>query len=148
MPNYNGIFPANYPYMTYPQQMQPQAPQMPQMPQQTPMQNDFRWVIGLAGAQASPTAPNTRIPFWDSESQTIYIKTTDATGRATIQTLDYTIRDNNNAQTYNPLQQNQGESFITRTEFQDTIADLRKSLVPHQEVGTNEQPTVSTAVQQ
>lgn len=85
MPNYNNYFPTGYGYM-YPQNQ-------PQM-QNSNQDSDFIWVTGKAGADAYMVAPNSRVKLWDSESQTIYIKSADAMGRPSMQILDYTIRQN------------------------------------------------------
>ena len=79
-------FPTNYqPAQIY----YPQAQQTPQ-PQQTPQ--SLIWVQGEAGAKSYLVAPNSTVTLWDSEGQTIYIKSADATGMPSIRTLDYTIR--------------------------------------------------------
>lgn len=72
----------------YPPQPQPTAPQ------QTQTQNPLIWVQGEAGAKSYLVAPNSTVTLWDSESQTIYIKSADATGMPSIRTLDYSIRGN------------------------------------------------------
>lgn len=56
-------------------------------------QNAFNWVQGEAGAKSYLVAPNQTVTLWDSEAQTIYVKTADATGMPSIKILDYTIRD-------------------------------------------------------
>lgn len=67
-----------------------------QQPQQN---NGITWIQGgLQSAKAYLTAPNTTVPLWDSESQTIYLKTTDPAGMPTIKILDYTIRTPENEQ--------------------------------------------------
>ena len=48
---------------------------------------------GEAGAKSYLVAPNTTVQLWDSERQTIYIKSADASGMPSIKTLDYTIRE-------------------------------------------------------
>lgn len=58
----------------------------------TPAQN-LIWVQGEAAAKSYPIAPNTSVPLWDSESNTIYIKSADASGMPSIKVLDYTMRD-------------------------------------------------------
>jgi len=79
---YNNGFPVNYSqYYTY----QPQ--------QQQAQQNGIIWVSGEAGAKAYMVAPNNTIQLWDSESQTIYLKSADASGMPSMKILDYTIRD-------------------------------------------------------
>lgn len=85
---YNAGFPMGYqPY--YPQ-YQYQAPQV-QTPQ--PQQMGGRvWVSGEAGAKAYILAPNSSAELWDSEQQTIYLKSADASGIPSMKILDYTIR--------------------------------------------------------
>ena len=41
-------------------------------------------------------APNNTIALWDSESQTVYLKSADASGMPSMRTLDYTIREDAN----------------------------------------------------
>lgn len=81
-------FPANYQpaQIYYPQAQQTPTPQ----PQQTPQ--SLIWVQGEAGAKSYLVAPNSTVTLWDSEGQTIYIKSADASGMPSIRTLDYTIR--------------------------------------------------------
>lgn len=93
---YNGYFPAYYP----------------------PLQaNNFQngngsgsgiiWVQGEAGAKSYLVAPNNTVQLWDSEAQTIYLKSADASGMPSMKILDYSIR--NTSQT----SQNGSESFKT-----------------------------------
>lgn len=55
-------------------------------------QSALLWVQGEAGAKSYLVAPNTTVVLWDSEAQTIYIKSADASGMPSIKTLDYTMR--------------------------------------------------------
>lgn len=89
---YNG-FPATYQPMFYQPQYQPVMQQ--QTPTQAPTapQNNVIWVQGEAAARGYLMAPNTTLPLWDSESNTIFLKTTDAAGMPSMKVLDYTIRD-------------------------------------------------------
>ena len=66
-----------------------------QMPYQSMANNSnqMTWVQGEAGAKSYLLAPNTTVPLWDSESQTVYIKSADASGMPSMKVLDYTIRD-------------------------------------------------------
>lgn len=97
---YNSYFPASYQpyypqYNFQPQQIQQQQqPQIQQQQNVQPMTSGIIWVQGEAGAKSYLVAPNTTIQLWDSERQTIYIKSADASGMPSIKTLDYTIRDN------------------------------------------------------
>lgn len=99
---YNSYFPVGYqPAQTYyPQYVYPQAQQaqnvpsvQPTQPQPQQMTSGIIWVQGEAGAKSYLVAPNTTVQLWDSERQTIYIKSADASGMPSIKTLDYTIRE-------------------------------------------------------
>ena len=79
------------------------------------MTSGIIWVQGEAGAKSYLVAPNTTVQLWDSERQTIYIKSADASGMPSIKTLDYTIREipQNNA----PLAQTfDSAAFATKDE--------------------------------
>ena len=87
---YNNGFPTSYQPVFYQQPYQP----MPQnQPQQQNQQSSIIWVSGEAGAKAYLVAPNTTVQLWDSEKQTIYLKSADASGMPSMKTLDYTIRE-------------------------------------------------------
>lgn len=68
-----------YPYQ--PQYMQPQAAQGP------------IWVQGEQAAKSYMVAPGSTVALWDSERQTIYLKSVDQSGMPTMRVLDYEIRD-------------------------------------------------------
>jgi DNA uptake protein ComE-like DNA-binding protein len=61
------------------------------VPVSAPSEN-LIWVQGEAGAKSYLVAPNKTIPLWDSENQTIYLKSADASGMPSMKILDYTIR--------------------------------------------------------
>lgn len=87
---YSSGFPIGYqPY--YPQQYQQQYQPQPQM--QAQQSGGIIWVQGEAGAKSYLVAPNSTVQLWDSEKQTIYLKSADASGMPSMKTLDYTIRD-------------------------------------------------------
>ena len=100
---FNNGFPMTY------QQYYPQY----QPPMQQPQNNGVIWVQGEAGAKSYLVAPNTTVQLWDSESQTIYLKSADASGMPTMKVLDYTIRDSNK----NPLKTAETVSTDKYTEF-------------------------------
>ncbi len=84
-------------YQVAPQMAQPaQQPQQQPMPQPTPqpMNSSIIWVQGEAGAKSYLVAPNNTVQLWDSEKQTIYLKSADASGMPSMKILDYTIREN------------------------------------------------------
>ena len=120
MPMYNN-YPVTYQSPYYqPLQLVNQQPQLVQQPQvvnqpQTPTNNSIIWVQGEAGAKSYLVAPNTTVQLWDSESQTIYLKSADASGMPSIKTLEYTIKNDNT-----PLQATLiEEEYISHNEFED-----------------------------
>ena len=111
---YNNYFPAGY--QTYYPQYNMQQSQM----QQNPQQSGIIWVQGEAGAKSYMVAPNTTVQLWDSESQTIYLKSADASGMPSMRIIDYTIRDNN-LKTPNLNPQN---DFATKDELRSVIEEI------------------------
>lgn len=113
---YNNIFPMTY----QPQQMY--YPQMPQQNQgqQTPNGNSLIWVSGEAGAKAYLVAPNTTVTLWDSESQTIFLKSADATGMPSMKILDYTIRSNAPQETVSDAH----SDFATKVDVESIRKDI------------------------
>lgn len=87
---FNNGYPASYPQ--YFPQYQPFSA-VPAQSNSQSQQNGIIWVSGEAGAKAYLVAPNTTVQLWDSESQTIYLKSADASGMPSMKVLDYTIRD-------------------------------------------------------
>lgn len=77
--------------MAYPNYYYPQ--QYYQPVQQTTQNGSPIWVQGEAGAKSYLVAPNSTVTLWDSESQTIYLKSADASGMPTMKVLDYTFRE-------------------------------------------------------
>ena len=112
---YNNIFPMTY----QPQQMY--YPQMQNQGQQTPNGNSLIWVSGEAGAKAYLVAPNTTVTLWDSESQTIFLKSADATGMPSMKILDYTIRSNSPQETTSDAH----SDFATKVD----VESIRKDIV-------------------
>lgn len=118
MAMYNN-YPATYQSPYYPQyslMQQPtqimQQPQMMSQPQQQ-VSSGIIWVQGEAGAKSYLVAPNTTVQLWDSESQTIYLKSADASGMPSIKTLEYNIKNENQ-----PIQAKLVEDeYISREEF-------------------------------
>ena len=80
---YNNYFPIGY---------TPYYPQQQSQPTVTQNNSSIIWVQGEAGAKSYLVSPNTTVQLWDSESQTIYLKSADASGMPSMKVLDYTIR--------------------------------------------------------
>ena len=116
---YNGGFPMGYTqYYPMQQTMPPQGTQA--------ANNGIIWVQGEAGAKSYLVAPNNTVQLWDSESQTIYLKSADASGMPTMKILDYTIRDT--AQNTTPAIAQQAD-FVTRDElsrFEEKVMQMIK----------------------
>lgn len=129
---YPNPFPVTYPQMGFYPQMQMQPPQLQAQAQQAQMQaqqNGMVWVQGEAGAKSYLLTPNTILPLWDSEAQTIYLKSTDASGMPTMKILDYTVRDSQ--QNNPPIQNNNAESFATKEEVEslaEQLASMKRRL--------------------
>ena len=111
---YNNIFPMTY----QPQQMY--YPQMQNQAQQTQNGNNLIWVSGEAGAKAYLVAPNTTVTLWDSESQTIFLKSADATGMPSMKILDYTIRNNTPQETVSDPH----NDFATKVDVESVRKDI------------------------
>lgn len=81
----------------YPPPMQDNLMQMrqqfqpPVQPTPAPQQGMI-WVQGETGAKSYMVASGNTVPLWDSENQTIYIKSVDASGIPSMRILDYTER--------------------------------------------------------
>ena len=83
-------FPQTYQAQAYYPQMQ--QPQMQTQPQQQNT-NSLIWVQGEGAAKSYLVAPGCTVALFDNESQTIYIKSADASGMPSMRILDYTFRD-------------------------------------------------------
>ncbi len=121
---YNNYFPVGYqptyyqqPQYAYQNQTQTVPSVQPTQPQPQPQQmtSGIIWVQGEAGAKSYLVAPNTTVQLWDSERQTIYIKSADASGMPSIKTLDYTIRESRPSNVHIPTEM-ASTSFATKDE--------------------------------
>jgi hypothetical protein len=63
------------------------------MTQQVQYASPLIWVQGEAGAKSYLLAPGNTVALWDSESQTIFLKSADASGMPSMRVLEYTIRE-------------------------------------------------------
>lgn len=118
---YNNGFPASYQPMYYQPQYQPQY----QQPQQ--QNTGVIWVQGEAAARSYLMAPNTTLPLWDSESNTIFLKTTDAAGMPSMKILDYTIRNQtpvNAPVAASPAQMENASTYATKADLEALAGQL------------------------
>lgn len=117
------------------QQYQPQ--QMPQVPQMMPQpDNGIIWVQGEAGARGYIVAPGNTVPLWDSEANTIYLKSVDPTGVPSMRIFDYTERTTSQRQP--PVMPQQ--DYITRKEFEAVISQIMRTNTP---TGFTNTPTMT-----
>lgn len=86
-------------YNYFPAGYQPAQIVYPTQPNAVPTQQSvgstqsaLTWVQGEAGAKSYLVAPNSTVVLWDSESPTIYIKSSDASGLPKMRVLEYTER--------------------------------------------------------
>ena len=113
--------------MAYPWNPYNYYPQAMATPAAVPTQNQSTgpiWIQGEAAAKSYLVAPGTTVALWDSESQTIYLKSADASGMPSMRILDYTIRDMPTQ--HNPVS---GTEYATKADVEELrkqIAELMK----------------------
>lgn len=126
---YNNGFPMTY------QQYYPTQPNAYQT--QPTQSNGIIWVQGEAGAKSYLVAPNNTVQLWDSESQTIYLKSADASGMPSMKILDYKIRNSEPAQMASPVSED-NRNYVTLSEFnviKTELTSLKNELSKIKEAG-------------
>ena len=108
-------------FKSYQQPIQ-QVPQM--QPTTQNANNDIIWVQGEAGAKAYLVAPNNTVTLWDSESQTIYLKTADMNGVPSMKILDFTERTETPPKTHAEHACQCGSKFILKEDFNALQSDF------------------------
>ena len=87
-------FPQSYQAQAYyPTQSNVYPTQMNIGSNQPNAQNSLTWVQGEGAAKSYLVAPGCTVALFDNESQTIYIKSADASGMPSMKILDYTFRE-------------------------------------------------------
>lgn len=139
---YNNGFPVSY-QQYYPQYQQPMyqpiqtqqvqaAPTIPQVQNNQPSNNNgILWVQGESAARSYNVAPGMSVMLMDSDSNTFFIKSADASGMPLpLRIFDYTERTQQ-AQAHSPIaEQNQVQQeidlsgYVTRDEFEKRISEL------------------------
>lgn len=97
---------------------QPMMTQPPQTSQQQP-QSGLIWVQGEAGAKSYMVANGNSVLLMDSESQTFYLKSADASGMPSMRVFDYHERT-----TQKPPAATPPADYVTREEFNALSARL------------------------
>lgn len=145
MSNYNG-FPATsaYPTVLQEQYYQPTVTQprynqnvwqnqystaVPSFNSQYNIQqpsNNLIWVQGIEGAKSYMIPNNSTVALWDSEEQTVYIKSVDQNGKPSMTILDYVDRNNNTTvavETKKSAGVKQSD-YITKEQFDDLNSQI------------------------
>ena len=86
----------------------------------TQQNTGITWVQGEAGAKSYLVAPNSTVTLWDSESQTIYLKSADPSGLPSMKILDYTIRSNAPQETVSDAH----SEFATKVDVESIRKDI------------------------
>ncbi len=132
---YNNGFPMTYQPM-YPQYNY--VPQQQVVPQQQQQVNDngILWVQGEAGAKSWAVAPGKSVMLMDSESNTFYIKSSDASGMPMpLRIFDY--KERNTQQVQPQIAQHteiDTSQFVTREEFNKKLDELFNKSVAKEEI--------------
>lgn len=132
MAMYNNGFPVTYQQQYYPQYQPQQQPMVQQTQQQQNTNNGLIWVQGESAARAYMVAPNQSVMLMDSDSNTFFIKSADASGMPMpLRIFDYKERTQTQQQ-HSPIAEQsvpvQPEidlsGYVTRDEFEKRIAEL------------------------
>ena len=79
----------NYPQQFYPQYQQMVQPQMMQPQRSQGITDDRIWVQGEAGMKGYIVAPGCTVPLWDTETPTIWLKSSNYQGVPAVQKIRY-----------------------------------------------------------
>ena len=121
---FNGGYPA-----TYQPLYQPYTPVQPQQQNASAQSGSLIWIQGEQAAKSYLVAPNSSVVLFDSESQSIYIKSADASGMPSMKILDYTIRDSAKNVGNNPVTgENEGSVTYATKEEINGLNDQIKAL--------------------
>ena len=134
----NSYFPATYQPVGYNQPAIPQylgqnplnsglyqQGQTNPQPNQNIAQNGIIWVSGESGARGFMVAPNQTVQLWDSEAQTIYLKSADMSGMPSMKILDYTIREEGKKNdVLQPQAQFDASMYVTRDELEKRLKEI------------------------
>lgn len=93
--------------------------QMRSQQTQMPAQSGMVWVQGEAAAKAYLVAAGNTVPLWDSEAQTIYIKSVDQSGMPSMRIVDYSERT-----TAAPPAPAANGEYVTRKEYEELAAKV------------------------
>ena len=124
---YNSFMPNYNPYMQqYQQMIQPQVqPQVQPQAQTQQSSGGLLWVQGIEGAKSHFVESGRSVLLMDSESNSFFIKTADASGMPLpLRIFDYTERAAQQAPQQPTAAATDTSSFITREEFESRLAAI------------------------
>ena len=106
-----------------------------------PRTNGITWVQGVEGAKAYQLMPNSNTILLDSENEGVfYIKTSDNVGMCNLRIFKYEEIHNT------PTQQIDTSQFVTRSELEEIIAQLKGGQTDEQLVSTTKRTTKSKSL--
>lgn len=111
--------------------------QMQQPAQSQQPQSGLIWVQGESGAKSYMVANGNSVLLMDSERQTFYIKSTDASGMPSMRTFDYSERVSQPVQPVPAPAAQPHVDYVTREEF-NALAARIDALKPAKEETQNE----------
>ena len=117
---YNSFMPNYNPYVQqYQQMLQPQVQPQPQQ------SNGLTWVQGIEGAKSHFVSPGQSALLMDSESNSFFIKTADASGMPMpLRVFDYKERTAQQAPQQPTVAVTDTSGYITREEFEARLAEI------------------------
>jgi hypothetical protein len=123
---YNSFVPNYNPYMQqYQQMIQPQVQPQAQTQQSS---GGLLWVQGIEGAKSHFVEPGRSVLLMDSESNSFFIKTADASGMPLpLRIFDYQERTTQQAPQQTTAAVTDTSTYITREEFEQRIAQITAS---------------------
>ena len=126
---YNSFYSTYNPYQPmqqYQQMLQPQIqPQIQPQAQTQQSSGGLLWVQGIEGAKSHFVEPGRSVLLMDSESNSFFIKTADASGMPMpLRVFDYKERTAQQAPQQPTVAVTDTSSYITREEFEQRIAQI------------------------
>ena len=119
------IYPPYQPY--YPQGFQPVMQQPVQPQNQAPSTTGILWVSGLAEAQAFPVCANSAVALWENSGKTVFLKSSDATGKPSLRIYDLVERTES-ADTGIGRSDEKTLDYATKSDIEAITETVRKAL--------------------
>ncbi len=122
---YNSFYSTYNPYQPMQQYQQMIQPQVQPQAQTQQSSGGLLWVQGIEGAKSHFVEPGRSVLLMDSESNSFFIKTADASGMPLpLRIFDYTERTAQQAPQQPTAASTDTSTYITREEFEQRIAQI------------------------